>query len=115
MTKVINLELAKRLAPYLENVDTEYWYWHSWAIFTMYQLEVSTSERAKDVWIKTLTFSEIPKFISDYSNNEWRIYCSLLLQKELWDIFSVLEIFDIEMWEKMLTYLLDNNLLWQKN
>lgn len=26
MTKTINLELSKRLAPYLEGVETEYWY-----------------------------------------------------------------------------------------
>lgn len=74
MKKCINFELSKKLNELwlLDNIDTEYWYWHSWAIFTMYQLETSTRERAKDVWIKTLTLEEAIEFLPKHINLwEW--------------------------------------------
>lgn len=115
--KTINFKLSKILNDLwlLDNIETE------WKIQLLPTKEWNKWNKWRKVknwnwkWkiYKTLTLEETIKFISNNVNNKWRIYCNLELQKELWDTFSVLEIFDIKKAEVMLEYLLDNNLLWK--
>lgn len=137
MTKTISLELSKKLAPYLKNIEIEYlfniyidWDWNEKAI-NLY------SNNMLDIYkdpmyyknIKTLTLEEaiefLPlkietdlwpawiKYFSEIRNtDEWRIYKCVLsewgwnneIDHRTWKT-------PLEAIEKMLTYILDNNLL----
>jgi len=138
--KTINLELSKRLAPYLEGVETEYFYqeykryvwdgevknWNDWILCNR---ENATFYEHQD--IKTLTLEWaillLPATLSEWSNH----YEMTIKRGTAWInnyIVSYVYVFDKHKknlcnkyceWnesllvaiEKMLTYLLENNLL----
>lgn len=111
MQKTINLELSKRLAPYLENIKTSetiFIWWKRWEDF----IKTLTLEEAIDflpfkiiLW-NGKYFLEIQKrkdkYFIEYVDNRVEKY----LSDRDFSWKSILE------WaEKMLEYLLDNNLL----
>jgi len=137
MTKTINLELSKRLAPYLEGVETEFAY-----IWTMSRDLVKDEYIEKPVakWqirasyfsplpdIKTLTLEEAIDFLPYRQNQKWRVdrvHTLSIFKKQddyfvayYWEINWFLEEIKIqngktllEAIESMITHLLDNNLL----
>jgi len=145
--KTINLELSKRLAPYLEDVDTEYSYYFykddNWKITNSIWKYKHSFVRTKIFYIteeyKTLTLEEAIEFLpikilkdwvfykysieteeanedEVYYKRYWIIYydTSWLYRDKFWN--------DLPWWntlleaiEKILEYLLDNNLLWKKD
>jgi len=121
MTKVISLKLAKRLAPYLENVETENWYFN-WDLNWLFKWRFVPEH---DHWeiIKTLTLEEAIEFLKQrrinlcltikHNNEYWKDYNLELFSFDRW--LNVEWDTQIEAIEKMIEYLLDNNLLWKKN
>ena len=119
--KTINLELSKRLASYLEDMETEYYLEYTqWAYLPQND---ATFEEWTD--IKTLTLEEIIAFLQ---NNMIRydidVRYTPRINKIIYKEENKENLTTIEtniMWEtlleaieKMLEYLLDNNLLkWQ--
>ena len=113
--KTINLELSKRLAPYLENIDTEYLWHQKWNISTCTWYKERLVRKHTQEWrsFKTLTLEEVIEFL-------WQLPFSIkLVTLEWWYNLSCqklpLMISDTNiMWvyEGMLEYLLDNDLLW---
>jgi len=128
MTKVIeDLELLKKLAPYLEDVETEYYIDVNWNILNIHWPEDLT----KDIWIKTLTLEEaietvLPKYIFTDKKENLTIRSWISENIEYWNIgyFNIVtnetSLKEVK-WEtllqaiqKMLEYLIDNNLLLNK-
>jgi len=132
--KTINFELSKRLNDLwlLDNIETEFKYYKMWDTY----ISLHESEFYKSDWdnIKTLTLEKAIEFLP------WKINMPKYHRWYLWD--DVLCILAIEpkddhievkynhwnMWtyiwqswktpleaiEKMIEYLLDNNLIWQE-
>jgi len=104
--KTISLELSKRLAPHLGNIKTEYWYAKSWGVHIY-------KEDRQDL-IKTLTFEESINFILSNLSVEdvlelWNNYCCFFLK---WELILELSNFSLlKSMERIINYLLDNNLL----
>lgn len=127
MTKIIeNIELLKKLAPLLENVDTEYtfyneyWYEHHFVRAFSYEVEweywcarSAISDTKMCDKVKTLVLEEAIDFIYKKTTEDWAEYVEEKLSEKTWCRFSVLVIFDIKMAEEILEYLLDNDLLWK--
>jgi len=163
--KTINLELSKRLAPYLKGVETEYIYFewkykawdNKWYIADELQLIKSKWNKkaikeqylekyddSKIIYTSTFTLEEaiefLPVYIDDvnwgwldedweqwsrYSDRIYFSFCKEIRNPEEWIIykweikdFYSSEQLDLVVWktpiesiEKMLEYLLDNNLL----
>lgn len=121
MTKVISLELAKRLAPYLENIETEIYWVTSISNPKWSTITTMPEEKVTDViFYKTLSFSKSIEFICTHWSRLWIIMYEYPKQKWVWkniiNPYDVIKFFsEMKNIEEMLTYLLDNNLLWQKN
>ena len=127
MTKVIeNIELLKKLAPKIEEMETEYTYYNEYWYEHMVNL-AHTTETEWDYWvsweliwetkiydkIKTLTVEEAIEFI-------WKQMCQInliypnawvwMLHQTIWE-----EVFEwetlIEAFSKFIEYLIDNKLL----
>ena len=125
MTKVISLELSKRLAPYLENVEAEYLIHKDrlWKISIVKSESVIWSisfNSVKDECIalneeiyKTLTFKEIVIFLNDNCKSFMKAWIYIEIMLNLMPFNNNND--EMEIIEKLTTYLLDNNLLWQKN
>lgn len=112
--KTINFELSKRLNEkwLLDNIETEYIYADIWL-----KLEKNLNNELENT-IKTLTFEEVIEFLIDkwFSIKFWKnykfqsqgvrfeIYLKKIDKYSHWDTL-------IEAIEKILEYLLDNNLL----
>jgi hypothetical protein len=131
MTKVISLELAKRLAPYLENIETEYFYDNNWEAY------IYDKYNKYKLYIKTLTLEEAIEFLpkqikvkeyynsTEYSIKKWYLQIEFIEKYMIFYINnkniseSITKAFYwktlLEAIQQILTYLLDNNLLWQKN
>ena len=138
MNKVIeNIELLKKLQPYLENMIPEHSY-YKWDLNRLV-----TKEFEPDKYIKTLTLEEAIEFLPnriDWENHafyleitkaetEYHIaYCAdmkdYIWEDCVWDEFKMFECTYmndkhlfwetlLEAIEKMLEYLLDNELLWK--
>lgn len=110
MKVIENIELLKKLTPYLEDVETEYMITDTVSNIvdkTSMVKKLSNTER----YLKTLTLEEAKEFIIEKVDMRWRAYIENELSRYVYDLFSVIEIFDIKM-EKMLEYLIDNDLLW---
>jgi len=114
--KTISLELSKRLAPYLEWVETE-WRYSSYAKKDKSWWCKPKLAKRSYWWniIKTLILEEAIEFLSKNATEKWRNEMNSILLAWLWDNFSVLEIFNIKLAEKMLEYLLINWLLDKKD
>lgn len=116
--KTINLELSKRLAHYLENINVKYFY-EDWFIIYKWWVDI---KNYKKLWlIKTLTLEEVievlPKYIFIYNkyahpyidilnNTIYYWYWAIIGFGEKWETL-------LQAAEKILEYLLDNNLLWK--
>lgn len=128
--KTITLELSKRLAPYLEDVDTEYWLeiytsdWEDineapedfWNLYPIWNTRADTSVSYKQ--IKTLTLEEAIEFVRNkLKNTKYNLEIRLASDGYLIELSYPFRIFIweklIEATEKMLEYLLDNELLWK--
>jgi len=134
MTKTIWIELSKRLAPYLEGVETEYKYIQTQRGFwDVASCNLYKSSNTTKIWkaIKTLNLEEVieflPSTLSEWSNHyemtikRWTTWISNYIVKYVyvfdkhkrnlhsesceWNEPLLIAI------EKMLEYLLDNNLL----
>jgi len=104
--KTINLELSKRLAPYLENTDTENWYYKwvfNWGFPYRWQF-------IQKEYVKTLTLEESIEFLQKHYW-DWIIDLSIYPNKILIEWTYKWKTLLIAI-EKMLEYLLDNDLLW---
>jgi len=134
--KTITLELSKRLAPYLEDVDTEYWLeiytsdWEDineapedfWNLYPIWNTRADTSVSYKQ--IKTLTLEEAIEFLPKKHPKYKEYYLRMMLYDKTWDVeYWMCEPCEtmwgacwktlLEAIEKMLEYLLDNDLLWK--
>jgi len=101
--KTITLELSKRLAPYLENIETEYWYAEGWGIH-IYKEKIQD----RPDLIKTLTTEEAMDFILSNLSVEdslqlWNNYFWLFLKWEL--VLDLENLPLLEKIEKTLNYL----------
>lgn len=115
MTKVIeNIELLKKLAPYIDGWGTDYnMMYHKDTDWQVVRRECYLTSQ----WLKTLTLEEaielFPECIAeDYhifrmSDNSW-----WWIKFSFWDIFIWKTL--LEAVEKMLEYLIDNDLLWKQ-
>ncbi len=132
MTQVIeNLELLKKLAPYLDRkINTEYFY-SMWSIFkNKWDNTEMSSENNVMEWqyIKTLTEAEAIELLL---NKFWRAWFTKRIE---WDKDSLKFPYWIYVWtfwpwaqdmcwfktkieaiEEMIDYLIDKNILWTKN
>jgi len=138
--ETINLELSKRLAPYLENEETEYCYIKKTILkkdfFKVVKVDYKDDEESNyvgiDYWIcKTLTLEEAIEFLPktfgvrfDKDNPRtclkiyfiWSWNISYSCTEYIWKCTIELHWKTLlEAIEKMLEYLLDNNLLWNLN
>ena len=118
--KTISFELAKRLAPYIENIDTEYKIDENWNIYNDIQNELCDAfdniHRYRKLY-KTLTLEEAIDFILnknlsiEFFNRDWERWC----WENNWDWTYIKWPFiwktPLDAVEKKLEYLLDNNLL----
>lgn len=109
--KTISPELSKKFNELwiLKSIKTEYIYLYD----KEYDEYILSSKVNKlGFWdIKTLTLDEINKYILPNLNESAREYINNELSKSLRDSLSVLEIADIDFFENVLDYLLDNNFL----
>lgn len=119
--KTISLEISKRLAPYLKNINTNKYYallkWkkRSYYISSLWIFN-------KEIWdIKTLTLEEAIDFIKNFSTQitfwfndkftNW-LFNYIFLKLNNWTNVRINYKWNIIIWiEKMLEYLLDNNLI----
>ena len=125
MNKVLKFELSKRLNYLwlLDNIETEYWFTETWKFFPWECIyKTLTLEEAIEFLIKQkITFIDIIMPITNghyhtinsirYFNN-WKLWEIFTRGDEDW--YTDVEIYwktFIEAIEKMLDYLLDNNLL----
>ncbi len=117
--ETINLELSKRLTPYLEEVETEY-VWYDTIEWEDIFLERKWLYWRDYIYCKTLTLEEAIEFIIKkwfiIWFEEWNI---MLLNWVASNELAITEEFyhkdNINWVEKILEYLIDNNLLWKKN
>jgi len=123
--RTINLELSKKLAPYLKEVDTEYiWVDIQWCIDI---IKTNNWLDEFDYICKTFTLEEAIEFLPK-TVKDWYIYWLQINWKsnlEYWiryNNYAIRKFIYSQRWktlleaiEKMLEYLLDNNLLWKKN
>ena len=110
MTKTISLALSKRLEEHFKNIDTEMYYKYNWEIaeniFNEWYLN-------KINWFKTLSLEEAIAFLPKY------IWQDKLIIEALWSGWQIKYNIEIrkadfkllEAIEKLLIYLLDNELL----
>lgn len=116
--KTINFKLSERLNEkwLLDNRDTEYVYHKSW---TRKENIFENKNHLEINWfIKTLTFEEAIEFLPLIDNsvldfaklkNKYRIWYPLISEKINFIHWKTL----LEAIEKMIEYLLDNDLLWK--
>lgn len=119
----INFELSKRLNEwwYLDNIETKYWYRDNWILLEYWIYRILNDWEW--VYYKTLTLEEVLEFLpKEFKNdkltfflNFWPMnniwYCQYedwFLWKLYWETWQTF----LEAIEKMLEFLLDNNLLW---
>ena len=110
--KTINIELSKKLEPYLENIETEYRY----RIYK-YSKTGKTVGLVKNKlpWdIKTLKIEEAIEFILSSLTDEdslqlWNNYICVFIKWEL--VLNLSNLSLLQAMEKILEYLFDNNLL----
>ena len=157
--KTINLELSKRLAPCLENVETEFWYCDtrkSWKEYNCYRsnqyaemefipfrdldeediecerIDFDSNGPYPNEWynksdpIKTLTLEEAIEFLpKEIKNGDYWLRIEPSYNCKMWEVsysqcepcgyYDIFEDKDLLICiEKMLEYLLDNDLLWKK-
>lgn len=120
MTKTItDIELLKKLQPILEDVETEYWL----AKDTIWNYNVTKIYNTQKwlaypkIWFKTLTLQEaidiLPRDVWNwelvFTKNSCR-YQDILLDWNQWLLMFNWETL-LQAISKMLTYLIDNNLL----
>lgn len=122
MTKTISFELSKRLNELwlLDDIETEYIYWYNlyWE-WDVYELVLSKEYPFTKVDYKTLTLEEAIEFLPFIEKSALEIkkhqkYYSIwypLISKKINFIHWNTLIVTIE---RLIEYLLDNNLLWQK-
>lgn len=121
MPKVIeDIELLKKLTPYIW--ETEYVIDDMWDVVLLSSVIMEWPDRNTDWYEKTLTLEEAIELLPSMI---WRY--SLYLSTETveyynysWDFTPALLVYFkwktlLEAIEKMLEYLLDNDLLWNKN
>lgn len=107
MKVIENIELLKKLAPYLEDMETEYVvHKMSWEIILYDSCWV-----CDESYLKLLTLEEAIELLP-YNNCITKIWYwyrveDMSAHEELWKTL-------LEAIEKMLEYLLDNDLLWKK-
>jgi len=127
--ETISLELSKRLAPYLEDVETEFFYYNDVEYDINNYVLLDTKEELFKKFLqwhdfKTLTLEEAIEFLQ--TNIAW-IYDIVSAESTQWNYFECNyykdwpnkdKPFDVVSWktlleaiEKMLEYLLDNDLL----
>jgi len=128
--KTINFELSKRLTEwlYLDNIETEFKYYKMWDEYIL----LHKTEFYKSDWdnIKTLTLEEAIEFLPIYIKRKYKFNCEKFnniipfSNMKKWDKYWVSYIYNWEWYiqysktllgaiEKMLEYLLDNNLIWK--
>lgn len=123
--KTINFELSKRLNELLllDDIETENWYFN-WDLNWLFKNKFIPDKSHWEV-IKTLTLEEALEFlpliiifkekiseqiqIRKNSDNNWTIRYYSFDELILWTKWKTL----LEAIEKMITYLLDNNLLYE--
>ena len=139
--KTINLELSKRLSPYLENVETEnsyiqsnkkkyYYIWELKELYTLWKINWNNPITMRMYKIKnrkiykTFTLEEAIEFIKTTKDwislniaysTMWNVWC---VSYNTWmDLFAYIQkdISLLEAIEAMILYLLNNDLLWTKN
>lgn len=117
MKTIINLELSKKLAPYLEGIDTEY-------VLSIYNelYKSNLSFKIEDWYIKTLTLEEAIEFLQKKEirftiefGGEWYFLIELFGTKFHYNSYTQWQISLLEAIEKMLEYLLVNDLLTYEN
>ncbi len=124
MTKVINLELSKRLQEVLKEEEPEYAIDNEWNIWELIYAQSEHDEFWEDWYFKTLTLEEAIEFLPKWIDGNkliievlwsgWVIkYSSDDIDK--WCLCKVADFTLLEAIEKILTYLLDNNLIEQWN
>jgi len=110
--KTINFDISKRLVPYLENVKTKY-YLEDWFLINEWWVDL---KNYKNLWlIKTLTTEEAIEFIlfslaDEDSLQLWNNYICVFINHKL--VLNLSNLSLLQAIEKILKYLLDNNLLW---
>lgn len=122
MIKTLNLELSKRLAPYLKNIETKYVYCNVWDVGEFEEEPVLTINVPADFheWastMKTLNFHETLTFIKCVLNKDIEKYLQDELRKKVVDKswirnwLWIAEVINLEYLEKRLDYILNNNLI----
>jgi len=118
--KTLNLELSKKLAPYLEEVETEY----NWCFDYNWKYYIANSNKIE--WIKTLTLEEAIEFLPKrykplYEKDKYYV-CKMVIL-DTWYCFEICDEFTwkidktfcwktlLEAIEKMIEHLIDNNFL----
>jgi len=126
--KTLSLELSKRLNEwwYLDNIETEYFYWERvncicyWCEDGESVISLHKTENIvmNNLDIKTLTLEEVIEFLPKEIVLKWEWYLCMWKNWVEYCTFEPSEFINREEWEtlliaieKMLTYLLDNNLL----
>lgn len=128
MTRVIeNIELLKKLQPYLEYVETEYWFVLVNKEVDNYKLE--RTDRYvfpnKNIDLKTLTLEEAIELLPEelyikwiqhiFTVTKWDWFYWVNYDEDgFWAFETIQEKTLLEAIEKMLEYLIDNDLLWNK-
>ncbi len=118
--KTINLELSKRLAPYLESTKTKYvltTIWRATWDSELRNAHLETIEKTEDhtpmeLDTKLMNLEEAIEFLPngiEIKKDEWIYF--VFYKDEMYMNTTNKLILAIE---SMLEYLLDNNLLWQK-
>lgn len=112
--KTLSLETSKRLEPFLENVETEYFYSTEWTLNKLLEWDHRYLRN------KTLTLEEAIEFLPSHhcckindleqverltGNKEDKYW---MIIGDIWLYWNTL----LEAVEKMIIYLLDNDLLW---
>jgi len=122
--KTINLELSKRLAPYLENIETQkYTDWNFTFYWRTLEHQFKLWTENKNNYYKTLTLEEAIEFLPERISG-WDLELAMnktrVAYVMLWDC-SPNEMVNYYSWktllqaiEKMLEYLLNNDLLWKQ-
>ncbi len=116
--KTINIELSKKLEPYLENIETEYRYRIYKYNKTRKTIRLVKNKLPWDIipWdIKTLKIEEAIEFILSSLTDEdslqlWNNYICVFIKWEL--VLNLSNLSLLQAMEKILEYLFDNDLLW---
>ena len=117
--KTINFELSKRLNDLwlLDNIETEYCYNIDWDLLSWFYAKKEYNQ----IVYKTLTLEEAIDFLPTYilKHKRAKKYFQIYRNKDWYNIWYEFIHWEfskktlLEAIEKMIEYLLDNNLLWK--